>query len=84
MTERRCRNGGKAWPFHAGRATAQDYATEPIVVAVRREFAEEVSAPVALVDEGLAEMRHADGCTCEGTRKLTAACVRNTMTRDST
>jgi hypothetical protein len=28
----------------------------------------------------LVEMAHTDGCMCEGTRKLTAACVRNTMT----
>jgi hypothetical protein len=80
----RCRNGGKAWPFHAGAPTAQDYATGAIAVSVRREFAEEVSALAALVDEGLVEMTHTDGCMCEGTRKLTAACVGNTMTRDAT
>jgi hypothetical protein len=80
----RRRNGGKAWPFHAGPATADDYAAEPIVVAVRREFVEEVSALAVLVDEGLMEMIHTDGCVCEGTRRLTAACVSNTMTRDAT
>jgi hypothetical protein len=84
MTERRCRNGGKAWPFHAGHAGAQDYATEPIVVAVGREFAEEVSALAGFVGEGLVEMTHADGCMCEGARRPTAACVRNTMTSDLT
>jgi hypothetical protein len=70
----------KAWPFHAG-PPAEDYATEPIVVAVKREFAEEVSALEVLVDEGLVEMTHTDGCMCDGTRRLTAACVGNTMTR---
>src|SRR3954469_14381470 len=54
--------------------------TEPIVVTVRREFAEEVSALAVLVDEGLMEMIHTDGCVCEGTRRLTAACVSDTMT----
>jgi hypothetical protein len=81
MTERRCRNGGKSWPFHAGHPTAQDYTTEPIVVAIKREFAEEVSALAALLDEGLVEMTHTGGCMCDGTRKLTAACVSDTMTR---
>lgn len=86
MTERRarCENGGKAWPLHAGHVTTQDYATEPIVVAVRREFAEELTALVALVDEGLVEMIHTDGCMCDGTRTLTAACASNTMTNHPT
>jgi hypothetical protein len=60
-----------------------DRTAEPIVVAIKREFAEEVSALAALVDEGLVEMIHTDGCMCEGTRRLTAECVRNTMTQDA-
>jgi hypothetical protein len=73
MADRRCSRWRASM---ANRAT-----TEPIVVTVRREFAEEVSALRALLDEGLVEMEHTDGCMCEGTRKLTAACVSNTMTR---
>ena len=74
----RCPNGGKAWPFHAGPVTAEDLA--PIPVAIKREFADEVSALAALVDEGLIVMTHEpDWCSCEGTSRLTAACVRATM-----
>jgi hypothetical protein len=69
MAERRC-----------SRQRSGNLATDPIVVAVRREFADEISALAALVDEGLVEMTHTDGCTCEGARRLTAACVSDTMT----
>lgn len=49
MRSRRCRNGGKAWPFHAGPATAED--SEPFRAALRR-VAERVAVP-AYVPEGL-------------------------------
>lgn len=55
-----------------------------LYAVIKREFAEEVSALAALVDEGLVEMIHTNGCMCEGTRKLTADCVSNTMTRNAT
>lgn len=52
---------------------------QPIPVAIKREFADEVSALAALVDEGLVVMTHdPDWCMCEGTQTLTAACVRAT------
>lgn len=55
---------------------------EAAVVAIRREFADEVSALAALVDAGLVEMRHEpDWCVCDGTRVLTAMCVRLTTER---
>lgn len=80
MAERRCRNGGKAWPFHAGPPTAQDYATEPIVVAVRPEYAAELTALGSLLDEGLIVMTHVpDWCGCSGTATLTGVCVTATM-----
>lgn len=73
----RCPNGGKAWPFHAGPPTAEDLA--PIPVAIKREFADELNALAPLVDEGLVVMTHdPDWCACDGTRRLTAACVRAT------
>lgn len=77
MSRRKCPNGGEAWPFHGGPVTAEDLA--PIPVAIKREFAEELNALVALVDEGLVVMTHEpDWCDCDGTRRLTAACVRAT------
>lgn len=51
----------------------------PIAVAIKREFADELNALVPLVDEGLVVMTHdPDWCDCDGTRRLTVACVRAT------
>jgi hypothetical protein len=46
---------------------------------VRPEFADELSALAALLDAGLVEMDHAEGCACRGTEELTAECVRWTL-----
>lgn len=53
---------------------------QPIPVAIKREFADEVSALAALVDEGSVAMTHdPDWCGCEGTSRLTAVCVTATI-----
>lgn len=58
---------------------SEESATKPIFVTVRREFADEVSALAPLVDADLIVMTHdPDWCACDGTRRLTAACVRLT------
>jgi hypothetical protein len=53
----------------------------PIPVRIKQEYADELNALAALVDEGLVQMRHVgDGtCGCRGTSSITAACARLTM-----
>lgn len=56
---------------------------EPIPVTVKPEWAAKVSALVALVDEGLVAMAHAELCLCNGTRVLDKACVIRTLDRET-
>lgn len=52
-------------------------------VALRREFGDQVEAVAALVDAGSVAMTHTAGCDCSGTERLTAACVRATIERET-
>jgi hypothetical protein len=50
-----------------------------VPVAVKPEHADQLNALAVLVDAGLIEMRHVEGCLCVGTQRLEAACVRLTL-----
>jgi hypothetical protein len=54
-----------------------------VPVAIKPEFAAELTALAALVDEGLVAMTHVAGCMCSGTATLTAECVRATQERST-
>lgn len=50
-------------------------------VAIKPEYAAELDALVVLLDAGLVEMSHVEGCACDvAEHRFTAACVRETMT----
>lgn len=48
-------------------------------VAVRPEYAAELDALVVLLDAGVVQMKHVEGCACDVPGTFTAACVRKTM-----
>jgi hypothetical protein len=56
---------------------------EILPVAIRPEYAAELTALAAFVDEGLVAMTHVAGCMCSGTATLTAECVRATQERST-
>jgi hypothetical protein len=59
---------------------APDREVDPIVpVAVRPEYAAELNALVVLLDAGVVEMVHVEGCGCDVPARFTAACVAATM-----
>lgn len=61
--------------------TAGEAEDAVVPARIRPEYAAELTALVALVDEGLVVMTHVEGCTCSGTARFTAECVRLTMRR---
>jgi hypothetical protein len=64
----------------ASEREAEDVQAEKLEpVAVRPEYAAEVTALDALVGAGLVEMTHVEGCLCDDDR-YTAACIRASMT----
>ena len=54
-----------------------------VPVAIKPEYAAELTALAAFVDEGLVAMTHVAGCMCSGTATLTAECVRATQERST-
>jgi hypothetical protein len=48
-------------------------------VQLRPEFIDEINALAALLDAGLVEMNHEQGCGCAVPDRFMAECVRRTM-----
>jgi hypothetical protein len=60
--------------------TVGEAETIEVPVAVRPEYVAELDVLARLLDEGLIEMVHVEGCGCENPpQRMSAACVRATM-----